>query len=143
MVFLSVSISASRSPSLSFSPTFFSQRCTVPMVMVGESADRHTHTHSTEVEYTCTQLHSQMHRDTPSSCCNYPQQARMHSAGHTHSGKNDTHTHTHTHTHTRTRTHTHTPLSGICTIENTHTHTHTQTYARTHTHTPVRVICTI
>ena len=38
MVALSVSISASRSPSLSFSPTFFSQRCTVPIVMVGDSA---------------------------------------------------------------------------------------------------------
>lgn len=38
MVALSVSISASRSPSLSFSPTFFSQRCTVPIVMVGERA---------------------------------------------------------------------------------------------------------
>lgn len=38
IVALSVSISASKSPSLNFSPTFFSQRCTVPIVMVGESA---------------------------------------------------------------------------------------------------------
>lgn len=40
IVALSVSISASKSPSLSFSPTFFSHLCTVPIVMVGDRAGR-------------------------------------------------------------------------------------------------------
>lgn len=42
IVALSVSISASKSPSFSFSPTFFSHLCTVPIVMVGDRAGRAT-----------------------------------------------------------------------------------------------------
>ena len=38
MVALSVSISAMMSPDLTWSPSFFSQRASVPSVMVGESA---------------------------------------------------------------------------------------------------------